>query len=91
MEMEHEYIYSAALEGLELKRAKVLEQIAEVRRMLGERDGDGAETTVTRSQSLTITGGVVKVPKRHTMSDEARKRIARAQRKRWAEWRRTQK
>ena len=53
---------AAALEGLDLQRKRIEEQIAQVRAMLGGR----------------------------RVSPEARKRIASAQKKRWAEYRRKQ-
>ncbi len=71
-------IFAAALQGLEAQRARIDAQIAEVRRMLGARPQQGvAKPEVAR-------------PKRK-LSAAARKRIAKAQKKRWVEWRNTKK
>ena len=66
-------ILSAALEGLELQKERLDQQIAEVRRLLG---GAGRKSVVVEA----------KKPRRK-LSAAARKRIAVAQRKRWAEFR----
>ncbi len=67
-------ILSAALEGLELQKQRLEQQIAEVRRLLGARTRRAAAVAVE-----------AKKPRR-SLSAAARKRIAAAQRKRWAEW-----
>jgi hypothetical protein len=66
-------ILAAAIEGFETQKRRIDEQIAEIRQML---DGDHSEPAATP-----------KVPKgkRRTMSAAARERIAEAQRKRWAD------
>ncbi len=68
-------ILSAALEGLELQKQRLQQQIAEVRRVLGG---------TTRK-----TAGVAVVAKRprSKMSAAARKHISAVQKKRWAEFR----
>ena len=68
-------ILSAALEGLELQRQRLDQQIAEVRRVLG---GTTRKTAVVAVEP--------KKPRRR-LSAAARRRIAVAQRKRWAEFR----
>ncbi len=70
---------SAALEGLELQRRRVEEQIEQVRAMLGGR-------------RVRLSGGAfaVKPAKKRQLSPEARKRIAMAQKRRWAEYRKKQ-
>ena len=78
-------ILEAALHGLELQQQKLEEQIAQVRSMLGRRvgrppkagNGGGAE------QAAKTGRGVRK------LSEEARKRIAAAQKKRWAAFRKS--
>ncbi len=64
---------AAALEGLELQKKRIEEQIAQVKSMLG---GRGA--------------GPARPARRRLLSPEARKRIALAQKRRWAEYRKKQ-
>ncbi len=66
-----------ALVGYEREKAKIEETIAEIRAQLGIR-GPGRPKSVA-----AITGEATAVGKR-TLSASARKRIAEAQRKRWA-------
>ena len=71
----------AALDGLELQRSRVEEQIAQVRSMLGQgerRRGrpPGSKNTAKRAAGV-----------KRTLSPAARKRIAAAQKLRWAEHR----
>ena len=70
---------AAALEGLDLQRKRIEEQIAQVRAMLGGR----AAASAGRAASA-------KPARKRVLSPEARKRIAAAQKKRWAEYRRKQ-
>jgi hypothetical protein len=74
-------ILEAALEGLETRRARLDEQIAAIRGMIG-----GGQSGSSPSTSL-ITG----IPRKRMLSPEARKRIADAQKRRWAEYRKTHK
>jgi hypothetical protein len=77
-------ILSAALEGLEQQQRKIDEQIREVRSMLGHRrPGRPAKN------STPETTGPVR--KRRSMSASAKRRIAAAQKKRWAEYHKQQK
>jgi hypothetical protein len=70
---------TAALEGLELQRKRIEEQIDQVKAMLGGR-------------RVRFGGGTLsaKPVKKRLLSPEARKRIAMAQKKRWAEYRKKQ-
>ena len=77
-------ILSAALEGLEQQQRKIDEQIREVRSMLGHR-GPGRPA----KHAATQTDGPVR--KRRSMSASAKRRIAAAQKKRWAEYHKRQK
>jgi hypothetical protein len=70
-------LLQAALEGLEHRLADTNEKIAEVKKLL--RTGDSTPTA-------PVTVKEKSRPKRK-MSASARKRIAEAQRKRWAEFR----
>lgn len=71
-------LLEAALEGLEMQKNRIEQQMAEVRRLLGKRparkaaDGAAAEAEPKQKREL---------------SAEARKRIAAAQKKRWAAFR----
>ena len=67
-------VLKAALEGLELQKQRIEAQIREVRSRLGK---------PLRSKSETPNGST----RKRILSPEARKRIAAAQKKRWAEYR----
>ena len=83
-------LLGAALEGLEAQRARIEEQIRQVRQLLGSgptggrrpgrRSGGGEEATSAKSTAAASR-------KRRQLSPAARKRIAAAQKKRWAEYR----
>lgn len=75
-------ILEAALHGLEAQRQKLDEQIAQVRSMMGHRVGRPSKRA--HLQNGGTTGGQ---KKRRNLSAEARKRIAAAQKKRWADFR----
>jgi hypothetical protein len=75
-------LLQAALVGLEMKRAKLDEQIAFVRSMTtGKAPGKRAKAAKAAEEPATE-----KKPrkKRRNLSPEARQRIAEAQKKRWA-------
>lgn len=72
-------LLTAALEGLELQKARLDEQIREVRSMLGQgavRRGRPAGNTSEKPAR-----------KKRVLSSAARKRIATAQKARWAKFR----
>ena len=76
---EDPLLLQAALEGLQLQKQRVEAQISEVRAQLGKphrKRGSGSPANGSTSS-------------RRVLSVEARKRIAAAQRKRWAEYRET--
>jgi hypothetical protein len=71
-------ILESAIQGLEIQRNKLDEQIANVRALLGPRaHGRHAPRTESGSEEQPQ-------PRRRKLSNAARKRIAAAQRKRWA-------
>jgi hypothetical protein len=73
-------LLQAALEGLELQRQRIDEQISQVRALLGkERPRSAAANHADATQGV----------KRRKLSTAARKRIAAAQKRRWAEFRKT--
>lgn len=78
----HHEILEAALMGLEAQRNKLEEQIAQVRSMLGGRAAKPVKT-VSWSNGAAMGGA----PKKRILSPEARQRIAQAQKKRWAAYR----
>jgi hypothetical protein len=78
----HHEILEAALQGLEAQRHKLEEQIAQVRSMLGGHAGKPAKAPVWASSANG--GGAAK---KRILSPEARQRIAAAQKKRWAAYR----
>ena len=81
-------ILEAALNGLEAQRQKLDEQIGEVRGMMGGgRVGRPAKNS--RGAQKSASAAPAKRKKR-VLSAEARKRIAAAQKKRWANFRKNQ-
>src|SRR5947209_17013435 len=81
------HILEAALQGQEAQRQKLDEQIAEVRALMGERSERSSKRTGGGATSGNSTGTT---RKRRVLSAEARKRIAAAQKKRWAAFRKSQ-
>ena len=69
----------AALEGLLLQKERIESQIREVREMLGRQRSDIVEPVNGREES-----------RKRQLSEAARKRIAAAQKRRWAEYRKQQ-
>lgn len=83
---QNEMLLQAALEGLELQRLKIEENISQVRSMLGvgeKRRGrpPGKRTAKTAAASSNGAG------RRKPLSAAAKKRISAAQKRRWAEYR----
>src|SRR5438874_2263136 len=79
LSLSHAEILEAALIGLESQRSELEEKMAEVRRQIGDRrDGQPARKSVGVDSAEPI-------PKKRTMSAAGRRRIAAAQRKRWAQ------
>lgn len=76
--LNDELILNAALEGLVLQRQRIEEQIADIRGRLGQRGGGKAGGA---------RAGAGRPRRKRVLSPEARKRIAAAQKKRWAEFR----
>jgi hypothetical protein len=79
-------LMAAALIGLERQRAEIGEKMAELRQRL---DG-GAGQAARKSAAVDSAAPVPKIPKKRSMSAAARRRIAAAQRKRWAELKKAQ-
>lgn len=85
-------LLAAALEGLESKRSRLEEQIKEVRRMLGSgsasldkpRRGRPPGSGKKAAAAPVTADGAPR--KRRKLSVAARKRIAAAQKKRWANY-----
>lgn len=76
-------ILSATLEGLELQRKRLDDQIAMVRSLLGGRKSS-ASVSVSTSEDAPDR-------RKRVLSEEARLRIAAAQKKRWAAFRKVKK
>ncbi len=70
-------LLEAALEGLELQRQRIEEQIRQVRDRLGQGGSRGAAKKAAATRTRP----------RRKLSEQARKRIAAAQKKRWAAFR----
>jgi hypothetical protein len=77
----HHEILEAALEGLEAQRQKLEEKISHVRSLLG---GRASKPAKAQSWAGEAANGA---PKKRILSPEARQRIAAAQKKRWAAYR----
>ncbi len=73
-------LLSAALEGLEAQKRRIEEQISHVQAMLGGRRR-GGRPAANDQPAQRETGG------KRQLSPAARKRIAAAQKRRWAEYR----
>lgn len=71
-------LLNAALEGLEAQRKRIEEQISQVQAMLGHRRGRPASNDSASAQPAA---------RKRQLSPAARKRIAAAQKRRWAEYR----
>jgi hypothetical protein len=80
-------ILEAALQGLEAQRLRLDEQISEVRALMGQNRGRVSARTGSEAQHPS-PGGKSRKPR--VLSPEARKRIAAAQKKRWAAFRKGQ-
>jgi hypothetical protein len=80
-------LLSAALEGLELQKQRIDEQIEEVRLLLGKTTARRGRPPGSTNKSSTNSGSAVK--RRKPLSPSARKRIAAAQKRRWAEYRKS--
>jgi hypothetical protein len=72
----------AALEGLLLQKQRIEAQIQEVRSLLGRRRGSAPARVEAVEPSRPA--------RKRELSEAARKRIAAAQKKRWAEYRKKQ-
>jgi hypothetical protein len=81
-------LLTAALEGLELQKQRIDEQIQEVRSLLGKTLGRRGRPPGSTNGSSTKTGSATK-RKAGRLSVAARKRIAAAQKRRWAEYRKS--
>jgi hypothetical protein len=78
-------ILEAALHGLESQRQKLDEQIAQVRGLLGRRVGRPPRAASGSEPAQSGNGN----GRKRSLSDEARKRIAAAQKRRWAAYRKS--
>jgi hypothetical protein len=76
----------AALVGLELKRNEIDGLIAKIKRQLGGK----TSSTLSVSSAPAATKSQGSSRKKRVLSPEARKRIAAAQKRRWAEHRKAQ-
>jgi hypothetical protein len=84
-------ILEAALTGLEAQRDKIDQQISQVRTMLGgkARAGKAGRPVKTAISHPLVSDAFAAEPRKRVLSPEARKRIATAQKKRWAAFRKT--
>jgi hypothetical protein len=99
--IQNHFLLTAALEGLALQKQRIEEQIREVRSLLGKSTrrrsrppGSTNRNSVKASPANTGSNKVVRKSsgngaKRAALSASARKRIAAAQKRRWAEYRKS--
>ena len=92
MQVDQAALYEAALEGLELQKRRLEEQIRMVRSLVGGKKtraaapvSEAAETRTAKAPRRAKSKG--KSQRKRNLSPEARARIAEAQRKRWAAFR----
>ena len=85
-------ILEVALQGLEAQRQKLDEQIAEVRSLMGGRAGRASRSGSTQGREQKAAAATERRNgrRKRVLSPEARKRIAAAQKKRWAAFRKSQ-
>jgi len=81
-------LLTAALEGLELQKQRIDEQIQEVRSLLGKTPSRRGRPPGSTNSGSTTNGSATKRPATR-LSAAARKRIAAAQKRRWAEYRKS--
>ena len=79
--VQNDSLLSAALEGLELQKQRIEEQIREVRALLGKGRGRPPAKRTAASPARKRGG--------RRLSAAARRRIAEAQRRRWAQYRKS--
>jgi len=82
-------VWAAALEGLEMQKHRLEEQIRQVRAMMGapRRGRPPASPAVVGSSVGEAVVPAAKPSSKRTLSPAARKRIAAAQKKRWEAFR----
>lgn len=81
-------LLAAALEGLELQKKRIEDQIASVKAMLGGRKPAASAAPAAESAPAPAASGT---RRKRVLSEEARLRIAAAQKKRWAAFRKGKK
>jgi hypothetical protein len=86
--IQNHFLLTAALEGLELQKQRIDEQIQEVRSLLGKTPGRRGRPPGSTNSGSTTNGSATKRPATR-LSAAARKRIAAAQKRRWAEYRKS--
>jgi len=78
-------LLEAALEGLMLQKQRIEAQIQEVKGLLGRRRLPSVQTAAAVAEPASRPAS-----RKRELSEAARKRIAAAQKKRWAEYRKKQ-
>ena len=86
-QMQDPALLAAALEGLELQRQRVEAQIATVRSMMAGRKAPAVAATASATKAPKAPKAAKANRKKRVLSEEARNRIAAAQKKRWAAFR----
>ena|SRR5687768_1493502 len=81
-----EMFLEAALEGLELRKARIDDEIRQVRALMGRR-GRGRPPKNAAAVEAAAAPAPAKRRRRRRLNADARKRIAAAQKKRWADFR----
>lgn len=84
--IRNQSLLAAALEGLQLQKQRIEEQIQEVRLLLAESTGKRGRPPGSANKK---SGSANKKTDPGRLSPAARKRIAAAQKRRWAEYRKS--
>ena len=77
-------LLQAALEGLELKRSRIDEQIAQVKQVLSGKGSSPKRADATAAEAGEGAPPKRRASKKRALSPEARERMAAAQKARWA-------
>ena len=77
-------LLQAALEGLELKRSRIDEQIAQVKQALSGKGSSPKRADATAAEAGEGGPPKTRASKKRVLSPEARERMAAAQKVRWA-------
>jgi hypothetical protein len=82
--LTNHFLLQAALEGLDLKRLRIEQQIAQVRHALSGRASSSKRASTPATEASDDAPQKQKASRKRVLSPEARERMAAAQKARWA-------